>query len=154
MTHRREFLKTMAAMTAAISVPSTLYANTPNEDKLGEILPLRKLGKTGENITMLGVGGYHIGWTTERDAQEVIEAALEGGVRHCRQLNFINTSYSIGCIFDIKGTCVPLLLPETPSYLFFLKANTCWLDVLNDCNILIIIDINKIFIILFLHFAN
>ena len=30
---------------------------------------------------MLGTGGYHVGWTTERDAQEVIEAALEGGVR-------------------------------------------------------------------------
>jgi aryl-alcohol dehydrogenase-like predicted oxidoreductase len=71
----------MAAMTAAISVPSTLYANAPNEDQLGEVLPLRKLGKTGENITMLGVGGYHIGWTSERDAQEVIEAALEGGIR-------------------------------------------------------------------------
>ncbi len=81
MTQRREFLKTMAAMTAAVSIPSTLYANTPNEDKLGEVLPLRKLGKTGENITMLGVGGYHIGWTTERDAQEVIETALEGGIR-------------------------------------------------------------------------
>jgi predicted aldo/keto reductase-like oxidoreductase len=30
---------------------------------------------------MLGLGGYHIGWTTEKDAQEVIEAALEGGIR-------------------------------------------------------------------------
>ncbi|WP_430974255.1 aldo/keto reductase [Sunxiuqinia rutila] len=81
MTDRREFLKTMAAMTAAISLPSALYANGAQRDKLGEILPLRKLGNTGLNITMLGVGGYHIGWTTERDAQEVIEAALEGGIR-------------------------------------------------------------------------
>jgi aryl-alcohol dehydrogenase-like predicted oxidoreductase len=68
-------------MTAAISVPSLLQANNNNSDRLGEVLPLRKLGKTGQNITMLGVGGYHIGWTTERDAQEVIETALEGGVR-------------------------------------------------------------------------
>jgi predicted aldo/keto reductase-like oxidoreductase len=30
---------------------------------------------------MLGLGGYHIGWTTEKDAQETIEAALEGGIR-------------------------------------------------------------------------
>lgn len=30
---------------------------------------------------MLGTGGYHVVATTERDAQEVIEAALEGGVR-------------------------------------------------------------------------
>jgi len=30
---------------------------------------------------MLGAGGYHIGWTTEKDAEATIEAALEGGVR-------------------------------------------------------------------------
>jgi predicted aldo/keto reductase-like oxidoreductase len=39
---------------------------------------------------MLGIGGFHIGWTTERDAQEVIEAALEGGVR------FFDTAESYG----------------------------------------------------------
>jgi len=42
---------------------------------------MRKLGSTGEKVTMLGVGGYHIGWTTEKDAQEVIETAIEGGIR-------------------------------------------------------------------------
>jgi len=50
-------------------------------DKLGNVLPLRMLGKTNEKVTMLGLGGYHVGWTTERDAQEVIETALEGGIR-------------------------------------------------------------------------
>ena len=50
-------------------------------DKLGNALPLRMLGKTNEKVTMLGLGGYHVGWTTERDAQEVIETALEGGIR-------------------------------------------------------------------------
>ncbi|HSH09055.1 MAG TPA: aldo/keto reductase, partial [Oceanipulchritudo sp.] len=30
---------------------------------------------------MLGIGGYHVGWTKERDAEEVIEAALAGGIR-------------------------------------------------------------------------
>lgn len=81
MTDRRDFLKTMAAMTAAISVPSLLHGQSAAQDRLGEILPTRLLGKTGEQVTMLGVGGYHIGWTSERDAQEVIETALEGGVR-------------------------------------------------------------------------
>ncbi|MCJ7774645.1 MAG: aldo/keto reductase [Desulfobacterales bacterium] len=52
-----------------------------NKDKWGEILPLRTLGKTGEKVTMLGLGGFHVGWTTEKDAQEVIETAIEGGVR-------------------------------------------------------------------------
>lgn len=71
----------MAAMTAAISVPSLLHGQSAAQDRLGEILPTRLLGKTGQQVTMLGVGGYHIGWTSERDAQEVIETALEGGVR-------------------------------------------------------------------------
>ena len=79
MANRRDFLKSMAAATALLSVPTHLCAN--NSDRLGELLPLRKLGKTGKYVTMLGVGGYHIGWTSERDAQEVIETALEGGVR-------------------------------------------------------------------------
>ncbi|HKJ41939.1 MAG TPA: aldo/keto reductase [Sunxiuqinia sp.] len=81
MTNRREFLKNMAAMTAALSIPAVLDAQISARDRLGEILPMRKLGKTGQYVTMLGVGGYHIGWTSERDAQRVIEAALEGGVR-------------------------------------------------------------------------
>lgn len=54
---------------------------TPERDALGELLPTRLLGRTGEQVTMLGIGGYHLGWTTERDAQEVLEAALEGGIR-------------------------------------------------------------------------
>jgi len=42
---------------------------------------LTKLGRTGVEVTMLGLGGAHIGWTTEKQAQEVIEKAIEGGVR-------------------------------------------------------------------------
>ncbi len=59
-------------------------------DRLGPILPQRILGRTGEKVTMLGVGGFHIGWTGEQDAQETIEAALQGGVR------FFDTSQSYG----------------------------------------------------------
>ena len=85
---RREFIKRLAATT------STLIVGGINpvvaSDRLGSILPQRKLGKTGEKVTILGVGGYHVGWTTERDAQETIEAALEGGVR------FFDTSQSYG----------------------------------------------------------
>jgi aryl-alcohol dehydrogenase-like predicted oxidoreductase len=80
---RRSFLTRLAGLTAGIMVPlPNLNGKTGNQrDRLGEILPLRKLGKTGENVTMLGLGGYHIGWAIERDADETIEAALEGGIR-------------------------------------------------------------------------
>ncbi len=78
--NRRDFIKQLALATGGLMVASKGYS-LDNQDKWGQILPLRKLGKTNENVTMLGVGGYHIGWTSEKDAQEVIEAAMEGGVR-------------------------------------------------------------------------
>lgn len=83
MIERRHFLAKMAGLTAGIIMPynSFTQGSTSYRDRLGEKLPLRKLGRTGENVTMLGLGGYHIGWTTEKDAVETIETALEGGIR-------------------------------------------------------------------------
>jgi len=83
MEKRRSFLKKISGLTASIMVPvsSISFAKSTLSDKWGYVLPKRKLGKTGVEVTMLGVGGYHVGWTTEKDAQAVIEAALEGGIR-------------------------------------------------------------------------
>lgn len=83
MTERREFIKKIAGVTASLMLPVGSFAGNLSlgKDRLGEVLPMRKFGKTGEKVTMLGLGGYHIGWTTEKDAQETIEAALEGGIR-------------------------------------------------------------------------
>jgi aryl-alcohol dehydrogenase-like predicted oxidoreductase len=84
------FLKSIAGVTAGLTLTGVAHADKNERDRLGEILPKRKLGRTNHYVTMLGTGGYHIGWTTERDAQEVIEAALEGGVR------FFDTAESYG----------------------------------------------------------
>ncbi len=81
MTDRRMFLKSLAGVTAGITLGGATPSIKNASDRLGEVLPKRKLGRTNEYVTMLGTGGYHVGWTTERDAQEVIDAALEGGVR-------------------------------------------------------------------------
>ena len=83
MEKRRQFLKKMSGLTAGliVSIPNLSNAKTSFRDKWGDVLPLRKLGKTSAEVTMLGVGGYHVGWTTEKEAQEVIETALEGGIR-------------------------------------------------------------------------
>ncbi len=92
MEKRRQFLKKMTGLTAGVMVPfqNISFGKSASSDKWGSILPLRKLGKTGVNVTMLGVGGYHVGWTTEKDAQAVIEAAIEGGIR------FFDTAESYG----------------------------------------------------------
>ena len=76
---RREFIKALSISTSALMVGCS--ATKPQQDRLGELLPKRVLGNTGEDVTMLGLGGYHIGWTTEKDAEQTIEAALEGGIR-------------------------------------------------------------------------
>lgn len=78
---RRAFLKSLAGATLAASLPEPLSAADAKWDRLGELLPLRALGRTGRQVTLLGVGGWHIGRMRERDAQATIEAALEGGVR-------------------------------------------------------------------------
>ena len=77
---RRSFLKSMAGLTSGLLLTPRLSEAAPR-DRLGELLPQRRLGKTGESVTMLGVGGWHIGRMSEREAQATIEAALEGGVR-------------------------------------------------------------------------
>ena len=77
---RREFINTLAAGSAAVMLQGA-EGQEGGHDALGPVLPQRRLGRTGANVTLLGVGGYHVGWTTERDAEAVIEAALAGGVR-------------------------------------------------------------------------
>ncbi len=84
MIDRRGFLKSMASLTTGILLSSACAegdeANTAT-DRLGTLLPTRKLGRTGEAVTMLAVGGWHIGEMPEAEAQKTIETALEGGVR-------------------------------------------------------------------------
>ncbi|NND06762.1 MAG: aldo/keto reductase [Saprospiraceae bacterium] len=97
---RRDFLRSLAGLTAGIMVPAAACqgkageADTAQtkiaavgvqepkqEDRLGRLLPQRLFGKTGEYITMLGVGGAHIARMSEQEAEKVIEAAIEGGIR-------------------------------------------------------------------------
>lgn len=51
-------------------------------DKLGPLLPTRVMGRTGEKITALSLGGSHAEKTTsEKVSQEIIETAIEVGIR-------------------------------------------------------------------------
>ncbi|MEM9833463.1 MAG: aldo/keto reductase [Bacteroidota bacterium] len=101
--NRRTFLQKLAGLTTSIMVPIScrpqageatirkapaelasfkeVTSLAPARDRLGELLPQRKLGKTGETATMLGLGGAHIARMSESEAQKTIETALEGGVR-------------------------------------------------------------------------
>lgn len=117
MSDRRSFLKSLAGVTAGLSMSKSAFSSESNSDRIGEVLPKRKLGRTGEYVTMLGTGGYHVGWTTERDAQEVIEASLEGGVR------FFDTaeSYSKGVSEERYGK---YLTPKYRDLIFLMTKST------------------------------
>lgn len=85
MIDRRAFLKSLAGLTTGILLSSANAEEgreaKPSNDRLGARLPMRKFGRTGEAVTILGVGGWHIGEMKEKEAQKTIETALEGGVR-------------------------------------------------------------------------
>ncbi|MFH1739572.1 MAG: aldo/keto reductase, partial [bacterium] len=82
MLHRRSFIQSLSGFTTSLLFASdAISLQTKKRDRLGEIMPQRTLGRTGEEVTMLGVGGYHFAKNSESESEAIIEAALEGGVR-------------------------------------------------------------------------
>jgi aryl-alcohol dehydrogenase-like predicted oxidoreductase len=78
---RREILHHLLALTSGLLVTSTACSPGRGDDAPAE-LPRRKLGRTGVELPILGLGGQHVGncWT-EWAARSLVEAALEEGVR-------------------------------------------------------------------------
>jgi predicted aldo/keto reductase-like oxidoreductase len=83
MVKRRQFIKILTGASAGLLIPlPSLPAEIDSKkDKWGKLLPLRNFGKTNEKVTMLGLGGFHIGRMNDRDAQATVETAIEGGIR-------------------------------------------------------------------------
>lgn len=80
MATRRNFLRNSAAATALGLV--TNWAAASNErDRLGEILPMRKLTRDGQKVTAFSLGGYHLGVPDARTAEAIVEKSMEMGVR-------------------------------------------------------------------------
>jgi aryl-alcohol dehydrogenase-like predicted oxidoreductase len=73
---RREFLKSTVA--AAVAMPAALSALAA-EPRNG--IPYRKLGRSGEQVSIVGIGGFHIGQKpTEDEAIRIVRTALDNGV--------------------------------------------------------------------------
>ena len=72
---RRDFLKKATATTVVTSMGSRLShaANSP--------VPTRTLGRSGEKVSIIGLGGYHIGMQSdEQESIRIIRTALDNGV--------------------------------------------------------------------------
>jgi predicted aldo/keto reductase-like oxidoreductase len=73
--NRRHFLKTAAAGTLMTSLNRKLAhaADVP--------FPTRTLGRSGEKVSIVGLGGYHIGMQSdEQESIRIIRTALDGGI--------------------------------------------------------------------------
>ena len=116
---RRQALKVLAGATGGLMWGHDALAavGPAGSDRLGQLLPLRQLGHTGVPVTMLGIGGWHVGQMTPRDAQALLEAALAGGVR------FFDTaeSYQSGHSEELYGE---LLTPKYRDDVFLMTKTT------------------------------
>jgi predicted aldo/keto reductase-like oxidoreductase len=73
---RRNFLKTAAATTVMTSLSKKLTHATDSAT-----VPTRVLGHTGEKISMVGLGGYHLGMQSdEQESIRIIRTGLDSGI--------------------------------------------------------------------------
>lgn len=75
---RRDFMGKVAIGIAGASVGASLPGDS--KAKTGEI-PTRTLGRSGEKISAVGLGGYHIGLPKdEQEGIRIIRAAIDSGI--------------------------------------------------------------------------
>jgi len=80
---RRTFVKGAAVLTASALVnPGLGLAGQAQQNTgLPDQVPQRPLGKTGVQVSALGVGGYHLGSTKDQqEANELVARALDAGI--------------------------------------------------------------------------
>lgn len=77
---RSEFLQWLASLVGAGLVGRSA-AETPAGDTDAGTLPARRLGRTGETLPILGLGGWHVGSAgSARAAQGIVETAIAEGI--------------------------------------------------------------------------
>ena len=79
--HRREFIKKLTAMgvtAGAAGIPG-LVSHAWAVQGQGQI-PYRYLGSTGEKVSLVGLGGYHLGLPDERESIRIVRRAIDNGI--------------------------------------------------------------------------
>jgi len=93
---RREFLGGVltTSILAGVAGPELWAAGAENG------IPYRKLGRTGERVSLVGLGGYHIGMQSdEQDSIKIIRTALDSGINfldNCWDYNGGNSEIRMG----------------------------------------------------------
>jgi aryl-alcohol dehydrogenase-like predicted oxidoreductase len=60
--------------------PNAAAAPLPPPEKTRAEMPRRPLGQTGEMVSAIGVGGFHLGKPSEREAIRIVRTAIDRGV--------------------------------------------------------------------------
>jgi aryl-alcohol dehydrogenase-like predicted oxidoreductase len=74
--NRRDFLETLFGISAASMMAQGLFAA---DERQGDMI-YRKLGRTGERVSAVGLGGAHIGRPSEADAIKLMRTAIDRGI--------------------------------------------------------------------------
>ncbi len=83
---RRDFLKTTLVGSAGIGLGNYTESFARGYDEI----PKRRLGKTDQMVTIIGLGGAHLNIPDEQGAQRIVHKALDFGV------NFFDNAWNYG----------------------------------------------------------
>ena len=79
---RRDFLRTAAAAAGATAASALAADPFLSAADSGAGVPTRALGRTGEHVSCIGLGGYHIGQAklSDQDSIQLIRQAVDRGI--------------------------------------------------------------------------
>jgi predicted aldo/keto reductase-like oxidoreductase len=72
---RRKFLKLSAATALAAGTGTFAWAIDKKTD-----MPYRPLGRTGEKVSLIGLGGSHLGRPSEEESIRIVRTAIDNGI--------------------------------------------------------------------------
>ena len=99
--NRREFLEkvTLSVAGASAAVTGSVLTGPAAPAATGE-MPYRTLGRSGEKVSLLGLGGYHIGLQSdEQESIRIVRTAIDNGVNfmdNCWDYNDGNSEIRMG----------------------------------------------------------
>ena len=78
---RREFLGGLAAISLAARGGNKIMQSTTKQSDVRGEMPYRVLGATGEKVSCIGLGGFHLGQSRleEPDAIKLFQSAIDRG---------------------------------------------------------------------------
>jgi aryl-alcohol dehydrogenase-like predicted oxidoreductase len=84
--NRRKFIKGVALMSALPILSGGAMAQEPQKSQVSDVpdgmVPQKLLGRTGVQVSAMGLGGYHLGSAeTDQAANEIVAKAFDHGVR-------------------------------------------------------------------------